>query len=121
MVSSLKKNVGQVSGFPFEKGSIQHKNKEQMLKKFRNAMLKSIYEFLDLERSGGNSELVKRIMNFLMQPMLSGKPLPKSKNNSDKGSKKENNSSGIARKANVMKFCQMNLVVMKKRKIRVFK
>ncbi|KAM4835632.1 protein DEK isoform 1-T2 [Thomomys bottae] len=98
-VSSLKKNVGQFSGFPFEKGSVQYKKKEEMLKKFRNAMLKSICEVLDLERSGVNSELVKRILNFLMHPKPSGKPLPKSKKNSSKGSKKERNSSGAARKA----------------------
>ncbi|EHB01851.1 Protein DEK [Heterocephalus glaber] len=98
-VSSLKKNVGQFSGFPFEKGSIQYKKKEEMLKKFRNAMLKSICEVLDLERSGVNSELVKRILNFLMHPKPSGKPLPKSKKISSKGSKKERNSSGMARKA----------------------
>uniref|UniRef100_A0A2K5E5H1 Protein DEK n=1 Tax=Aotus nancymaae TaxID=37293 RepID=A0A2K5E5H1_AOTNA len=98
-VSSLKKNVGQFSGFPFEKGSVQYKKKEEMLKKFRNAMLKSICEVLDLERSGVNSELVKRILNFLMHPKPSGKPLPKSKKTSSKGSKKERNSSGMARKA----------------------
>uniref|UniRef100_H0WWZ0 Protein DEK n=1 Tax=Otolemur garnettii TaxID=30611 RepID=H0WWZ0_OTOGA len=98
-VSSLKKNVGQFSGFPFEKGSTQYKKKEEMLKKFRNAMLKSICEVLDLERSGVNSELVKRILNFLMHPKPSGKPLPKSKKTSSKGSKKERNSSGMARKA----------------------
>ena len=98
-VSSLKKNVGQFSGFPFEKGSIQYKKKEEMLKKFRNAMLKSICEVLDLERLGVNSELVKRILNFLMHPKPSGKPLPKSKKSSSKGNKKEQNSSGMARKA----------------------
>ncbi|XP_042793744.1 protein DEK isoform X3 [Panthera tigris] len=98
-VSSLKKNVGQFSGFPFEKGSVQYKKKEEMLKKFRNAMLKSICEVLDLERSGVNSELVKRILNFLMHPKPSGKPLPKSKKTSSKGNKKERNSSGMARKA----------------------
>ncbi|NXW48390.1 DEK protein, partial [Nyctiprogne leucopyga] len=32
-VASLKKNVGQFSGFPFEKGSDQYKKKEEMLKK----------------------------------------------------------------------------------------
>uniref|UniRef100_A0A0D9R5N0 SAP domain-containing protein n=1 Tax=Chlorocebus sabaeus TaxID=60711 RepID=A0A0D9R5N0_CHLSB len=62
-------------------------------------MLKSICEVLDLERSGVNSELVKRILNFLMHPKPSGKPLPKSKKTSSKGSKKERNSSGMARKA----------------------
>ena len=103
-VSSLKKNVGQFSGFPFEKGSIQYKKKEEMLKKFRNAMLKSICEVLDLERSGVNSELVKRILNFLMHPKPSGKPLPKSKKSSSKGNKKEQNSSGMARKAKRTKY-----------------
>uniref|UniRef100_A0ACB8FCZ6 Uncharacterized protein n=1 Tax=Sphaerodactylus townsendi TaxID=933632 RepID=A0ACB8FCZ6_9SAUR len=40
-VASLKKNVGQFSGYPFEKGSDQYKKKEEMLKKYRNAMLKN--------------------------------------------------------------------------------
>uniref|UniRef100_A0A2K6RFS0 Protein DEK n=1 Tax=Rhinopithecus roxellana TaxID=61622 RepID=A0A2K6RFS0_RHIRO len=65
------KNVHQFSGFPFEKGSVQYKKK--------NAMLKSICEGLDLERSGVNSEPVKRILNFSTHPKPSGKPLPKSK------------------------------------------
>ncbi|XP_024073277.1 protein DEK [Terrapene carolina triunguis] len=98
-VASLKKNVGQFSGFPFEKGSDQYKKKEEMLKKFRNAMLKSICEVLDLERSGVNNELVTRILNFLMHPKPSGKPLPKSKKTPSKGGKKERSSSGTARKA----------------------
>nr|XP_047914038.1 protein DEK isoform X1 [Anser cygnoides] len=98
-VASLKKNVGQFSGFPFEKGSDQYKKKEEMLKKFRNAMLKSICEVLDLERSGVNSELVTRILNFLMHPKSSGKPLPKSKKTPSKGGKKERSSTGTTRKA----------------------
>ncbi|NXV99132.1 DEK protein, partial [Fregetta grallaria] len=98
-VASLKKNVGQFSGFPFEKGSDQYKKKEEMLKKFRNAMLKSICEVLDLERSGVNSELVTRILNFLMHPKSSGKPLPKSKKTPSKGGKKERSSAGTTRKA----------------------
>ncbi|XP_009699831.1 PREDICTED: protein DEK [Cariama cristata] len=98
-VASLKKNVGQFSGFPFEKGSDQYKKKEEMLKKFRNAMLKSICEVLDLERSGVNSELVTRILNFLMHPKSSGKPLPKSKKTPSKGGKKERSSTGTTRKS----------------------
>ncbi|NXP60232.1 DEK protein, partial [Chloropsis cyanopogon] len=103
-VASLKKNVGQFSGFPFEKGSDQYKKKEEMLKKFRNAMLKSICEVLDLERSGVNSELITRILNFLMHPKSSGKPLPKSKKPQSKGGKKERTSSGTARKAKRTKY-----------------
>nr|XP_042134746.1 protein DEK [Peromyscus maniculatus bairdii] len=67
--------------------------------RFRNAMLKSICEVLDLERSGVNSKLVKRILNFLMHPKPSGKPLPKPKKSSSKGGKKERNSSGTTRKS----------------------
>lgn len=103
-VSSLKKNVGQFSGFPFEKGSTQYKKKEEMLKKFRSAVLKSICEVLDVERSGVNSELVKRIFNFLMHPKPSGEPLPKAKKTPSKGSKKERNSSGTASKAKRTKY-----------------
>lgn len=52
-----------------------------------------------LERSGVNSELVKRILNFLMHPKPSGKPFPKSEKTSSKSHKKERNNSGMARKA----------------------
>ncbi|OWK57737.1 Protein DEK [Lonchura striata] len=71
---------------------------------FRNAMLKSICEVLDLERSGVNSELVTRILNFLMHPKSSGKPLPKSKKPQSKGGKKERTSSGTTRKAKRTKY-----------------
>nr|XP_020035671.1 protein DEK isoform X3 [Castor canadensis] len=103
-VSSLKKNVGQFSGFPFEKGSIQYKKKEEMLKKFRNAMLKSICEVLDLERSGVNSELVKRILNFLMHPKPSGKQPPKKTSKREKPKQKATSKSKKSVKsANVKK------------------
>uniref|UniRef100_A0A9L0T184 DEK proto-onco n=1 Tax=Equus caballus TaxID=9796 RepID=A0A9L0T184_HORSE len=122
-VSSLKKNVGQFSGFPFEKGSIQYKKKEEMLKKFRNAMLKSICEVLDLERSGVNSELVKRILNFLMHPKPSGKSRCQSLKKLLAKAAKRNGTvlewQGKLSELNVLKFCQMSLAVMKmKRKTR---
>ncbi|GAB0183855.1 protein DEK [Grus japonensis] len=72
---------------------------ERCTELFRNAMLKSICEVLDLERSGVNSELVTRILNFLMHPKSSGKPLPKSKKTPSKGGKKERSSTGTTRKA----------------------
>ncbi|XP_069074338.1 protein DEK [Pleurodeles waltl] len=96
----LKKNISQFSGFPFEKDSDQYKKKEEMLKKCKKVMLKVICEVLDLERSGSNGELITRIMNFLMEPKPSGKPLPKSakKTPPSKGSKKERSSSGSSKK-----------------------
>uniref|UniRef100_A0A2K6JVJ6 DEK-C domain-containing protein n=1 Tax=Rhinopithecus bieti TaxID=61621 RepID=A0A2K6JVJ6_RHIBE len=45
------------------------------------------------------NKFLKRILNFLTHPKPSGKPLPKSKKTYSKGSTKERNSSGMARKA----------------------
>ncbi|XP_075441731.1 protein DEK isoform X2 [Ascaphus truei] len=98
-VNLVKKNIGQFSGFPFEKGSDQYKKKEEMLKKFKKSDLKNICGVLDLEKSGINSELISKIMTFLMEPKSTGKSLPKSKTKSPKGGKKERSSSGSARKS----------------------
>jgi len=42
-------------------------------------MLKSICETLDIDRVGKKDDVVERIINFLMEPKSSGKPLPTSK------------------------------------------
>uniref|UniRef100_A0A8C5N0Q3 Protein DEK n=1 Tax=Leptobrachium leishanense TaxID=445787 RepID=A0A8C5N0Q3_9ANUR len=98
-VNMVKKNIGQFNGFPFEKDSDQYKKKEDMLKKFKKSELKNICGVLDLEKSGVNSELISKIMNFLMKPKSTGKSLPKSKAKPQKSGKKERSSSGSARKA----------------------
>ncbi|XP_073422203.1 protein DEK [Dendrobates tinctorius] len=98
-VQMIKKNIGQFNGFPFEKGSDLYKKKEDMLKKFKKDDLKNICGVLDLEKSGANSELVSRIITFLMAPKSTGKPLPKSKSKPPKGGKKERSSSGSARRS----------------------
>ncbi|CAJ0948176.1 unnamed protein product [Ranitomeya imitator] len=98
-VNMVKKNIGQFNGFPFEKSSDLYKKKEDMLKKFKKDDLKNICGVLDLEKSGANSELVSRIITFLMEPKSTGKPLPKSKSKPPKGGKKERSSSGSARRS----------------------
>lgn len=98
-VNMIKKNIGQFNGFPFEKGSDQYKKKEDFLKKLKKDDLKNICGVLDLEKSGVNSELISKIMTFLMKPKSTGKPLPKSKSKPPKGGKKERSSSGSARKS----------------------
>lgn len=80
-----------------------------MLKKFRNVMLKSICEVFDLERLGVNSELVKRILNFLMYLKFFGKLLLKFKKICSKGSKKEWNSFGMVRKVKWIKCFEILL------------
>ncbi|KAM8966948.1 protein DEK [Pelodytes ibericus] len=96
-VNLVKKNIGQFNGFPFEKDSDQYKKKEDMLKKFKKSELKNICGVLDLEKSGINSELISKILNFLMKPKSTGKSLPKIK--PQKSGKKERSSSGSARKS----------------------
>ncbi|KAG8571560.1 hypothetical protein GDO81_011695 [Engystomops pustulosus] len=97
-VNMVKKNIGQFNGFPFEKGSEQYKKKD-MLKRLKKDDLKNICGVLDLEKSGVNSELISKIMKFLMEPKSTGKALPKSKPKTPKGGKKERSSSGSARKS----------------------
>ncbi|KAG8442336.1 hypothetical protein GDO86_011219 [Hymenochirus boettgeri] len=98
-VHLVKKNIGQFNGFPFEKESELYKKKMEMLKKFKKSDLKNICGVLDLEKSGSNNELVSKIMNFLMEPKSTGKPLPKMKAKPQKGNKRERSSSGSARKS----------------------
>ncbi|XP_041421150.1 DEK proto-oncogene L homeolog isoform X1 [Xenopus laevis] len=99
LINLVKKNIGQFNGFPFEKESEQYKKKEDMLKKWKKIDLKNTCGVLDLEKSGSNNELITKIMNFLMEPKSTGKPLPKIKGKSPKASKKDRSSSGSARKS----------------------
>ncbi|XP_053571815.1 protein DEK [Bombina bombina] len=78
-VNLVKKNIGQFNGFPFEEGTEQYKKKEDMLKKFKKSDLKNICGVLDLEKSGVNSELISKIMTFLMEPKSTGKCIFSSK------------------------------------------
>ena len=41
-------------------------------------MLKYYLNMLDLDRGGKKEDVVERIVNFLMEPKSSGKPLPSS-------------------------------------------
>ncbi|NXN40619.1 DEK protein, partial [Rhinoptilus africanus] len=100
-VASLKKNVGQFSGFPFEKGSDQYKKKEEMLKKGRDCeMLLNLQDKLCL-RMGVLT--ISHWCNWIMLPLIckssQNKPLPKSKKTPSKGGKKERSSTGTTRKA----------------------
>ncbi|MGH0124881.1 UNVERIFIED_CONTAM: hypothetical protein FKN15_065451, partial [Acipenser sinensis] len=98
-ISSLKKNIRRFSGFTFEEESDQYKKKRDILKRYKNAALKTICGTLDLEKSGKNNDLISRIMTFLMKPKSSGKPLPTSKRKSQKAEKRKRKNTGSAKKA----------------------
>jgi len=73
----VKRNIRQFSGFTFSKSSTEFNKKKEKLTKFTSPLLKMVCEVLDLERKGKKEEIIDRIMDFLMKPESSGKPLPK--------------------------------------------
>ncbi|KAJ8288455.1 hypothetical protein COCON_G00011140 [Conger conger] len=77
--SSVKKNIRQFSGFPFEANSQAYTKKKERIKKFTNALLKNMCYVLDLERSGTHDAKIDRILSFLLDPKMSGRALPKKK------------------------------------------
>ncbi|KAJ0066424.1 hypothetical protein NL108_013053, partial [Boleophthalmus pectinirostris] len=84
-LSLIKKNLRQFNGFPFDADSEQfNKKRDKLQKNFTNTKLKLVCEVLDLEKKGTHSDLVDRIMTFLVSPKSSGKRLPKKKKRSKK-------------------------------------
>ncbi|KAG5857049.1 protein DEK [Anguilla anguilla] len=77
--STVKKNIRQFSGFPFEADSQPYLKKKERMKKFTNAVLKNMCYVLDLERSGTHDAKIERIITFLLDPKTSGRTLPKKK------------------------------------------
>ncbi|KAL6109860.1 dek [Pungitius sinensis] len=77
-MATLKKNLRLFNGFPFDGDSEQFlKKREKLLKNsnFTNAKLKAVCGVLDLEKKGTHSDLVDRILTFLIAPKNSGKRL----------------------------------------------
>ncbi|KAK7886014.1 hypothetical protein WMY93_025635 [Mugilogobius chulae] len=72
-LSQIKKNLRLFSGFPFDADSEQFTKKREKLQKNTNTKLKLVCEVLDLEKKGTHSDLVDRIMTFLVSPKSSGK------------------------------------------------
>ncbi|XP_077384401.1 uncharacterized protein LOC144023026 isoform X2 [Festucalex cinctus] len=86
-MTSIKKNLRLFNGFPFAAGSEQYVKKQDKLLKnthLTNSKLKQVCGVLDLEKKGTHTELVERIMTFLMEPKNSGKPPMKKKKRSKK-------------------------------------
>ncbi|XP_061910766.1 protein DEK-like isoform X2 [Entelurus aequoreus] len=81
-VSTVKKNLRLFNGFPFPAGSEQYiKKREKLLRAshLTNAKLKVICSILDLEKKGTHSDMVDRILTYLISPKNSGKQLPAKK------------------------------------------
>ncbi|XP_028297942.1 protein DEK isoform X2 [Gouania willdenowi] len=85
--TSIKKNLRLFNGFSFDGDSEQFTKKRNKLLKssnFTNTKLKAVCNVLDLEKKGTHSDLVDRILTFLLSPKNSGKRLPVKKKRKSK-------------------------------------
>ncbi|CAL8354414.1 unnamed protein product [Arctogadus glacialis] len=76
--ASMRKNMRQFNGFPFEVNSKQFTKKRDKLLRWSsltNLKLRAICKVLDLEQKGSQVDLINRILIFLSAPKNSGKPL----------------------------------------------
>lgn len=86
-MSTIKKNLRQFNGFAFDMDSEQYtKKRDKLLKNshFTKIKLKGVCGVLDLEKKGTHSDLVDRILTFLISPKNSGKRLPTKKKKKSK-------------------------------------
>ncbi|KAK5861665.1 hypothetical protein PBY51_017123 [Eleginops maclovinus] len=97
----LKKNLRLFNGFPFAADSEEFtKKREKLLKNsnFTNTKLKVVCKVLDLEKKGTHSDLVDRILTFLIEPKNSGKRLPVKKKRKSKKKLSGDDSKASAKK-----------------------
>lgn len=100
-MATIKKNLRLFNGFPFDADSEQYaKKREKLLKNsnFTNSKLKVVCRILDLEMKGTHSDLVDRIMTFLIAPKNSGKRLPVKKKRKSKKKLSGDDSKSSAKK-----------------------
>ncbi|GJQ65992.1 putative DNA binding protein [Trypoxylus dichotomus] len=71
----IKKNIKRFNGFDFTKDSEEYGKKLSGVQKFEVKQLKSVCEMLDLEKKGNKEEIAERIVEFLIEPKDSGKPV----------------------------------------------
>nr|CAH7718866.1 unnamed protein product [Callosobruchus chinensis] len=71
----VKKNIRKFNGFNFDKESEEYQKKIGSAQKLDTKQLKSICEMLDLQKSGTKDDLANRIVEFLLEPKDSGKPV----------------------------------------------
>ncbi|XP_076827681.1 protein DEK isoform X3 [Brachyhypopomus gauderio] len=100
-VSSLRKHIRLFNGFPFDIDSDPYNKKRVKMTRLPKVQLKTICQILDLERSGIQSVLVDRIMQFLINPTNSGKPVilkKKKKKKTAKDAKREKKTASKSKK-----------------------
>ena len=67
----IKKNIRKLNGFAFEADAEECAKKTDKLSKMTMPELKEFCGWLSLEKSGSKEEVVKRILVFLLRPVVS--------------------------------------------------
>lgn len=75
----VKKILKTFNGFEFDRESDEFDKKTEFLHNLTVSALKQLCELLDLERIGTKEVLVERLLDFLMEPVDSGRPVPEQK------------------------------------------
>ncbi|XP_072249551.1 protein DEK isoform X2 [Leuresthes tenuis] len=86
-MATIKKNLRLFNGFQFGADSEQFSRKREKLLKtssLTNSKLKVVCTVLDLEKKGTHSDLIDRILSFLIAPKNSGKRVPVKKKKKSK-------------------------------------
>ncbi|CAH1253541.1 DEK [Branchiostoma lanceolatum] len=84
----VKRHIRQFSGFDFEKDSKEYEKKKEQILRYTVAALKYFCDTLDIEKKGNRDELVEKLMEFLMEPVSSGKPKKRKADGPKKAPKK---------------------------------
>lgn len=75
--SEVKKNLRKFNGFPFTKEDKKHQSKLSTVERLFMSEIKKMLMILGLERSGNKSEVVERLMEFMLKPHDAGRKPPK--------------------------------------------
>ncbi|XP_076033664.1 protein Dek isoform X2 [Oratosquilla oratoria] len=97
--AEIKKNLRKFNGFPFTKDDKKYSSKVSAVEKVVLPELKKLLIVLGLERGGNKAEVCERFINFMMNPVDSGKKPPRIKNKNKSGRARGRPKKGSEKKA----------------------
>merc|ERR1719342_1003521 len=92
--NNVKKNLRQFNGLDFDKTDKKYEVKKTRMDGLTMAELKNICKILGLEVAGAKSDVVVRILDFVLKPEDKGKSIPKKKKKKSKSGKKKRSDAG---------------------------
>jgi protein DEK len=75
----IRKNIRAFNGFAFDSGSTEYDKKKATMEKMTKADLTAVAGLLGTEKSKEKTEIITKILDFLLKPADSGRAAPGSK------------------------------------------